>query len=103
MRELRRKVRFHTVTDWEDVDRLFKEIIASSAQALMPINPPLAAIKGYVALALRHRLPSASLCEKVRKRAVCLHDPAVLAAFGQRPCQIFPGLAAAQYKVVETL
>jgi hypothetical protein len=50
--------RFHTVTDWED-DRLFKEIIASSAQALMPINPPLSAIKGYVALALRHRLPSA--------------------------------------------
>jgi putative ABC transport system substrate-binding protein len=51
--------RFHPVPDWGNLDRLFEEIIASSAQALVPIVVPQSAIARYVALALRHRLPSA--------------------------------------------
>ena len=51
--------RFHPVSDWGNLDRLFEEIIASSAQALVPILVPQSAIARYLALALRHRLPTA--------------------------------------------
>jgi putative ABC transport system substrate-binding protein len=52
--------RFHEVRDGQNLDRLFGEIIASSAQALMSVPMPSTAVSGYMVLAIGHRLPSAS-------------------------------------------
>ena len=51
--------RFHDMRDGQNLDRLFGEIMASSAQALMSMPMPPSAVKGYTVLATRHRLPSA--------------------------------------------
>ena len=52
--------RFHEVREGQNLDRLFGEIVASSAQALMSLPMPQSAVTDYAALAIRHRLPSAS-------------------------------------------
>ena len=52
--------RFHEVREGQNLDRLFGEIVASSAQALMSLPMPQSAVSGYTALAIRNRLPSAA-------------------------------------------
>ena len=52
--------RFHEVREGQNLDRLFGEIMASLAQALMSLPMPQSAVTGYTALAIRNRLPSAS-------------------------------------------
>jgi putative ABC transport system substrate-binding protein len=52
--------RFHEVTDWQNLDLLFQEITASSAQALMSVGAiPQRAVRSYIALATRYHLPTA--------------------------------------------
>ncbi len=55
------ETRFHQVRQDQDLNRLFAEIVASSAQALMAAlsGLPPDTVKSYIALALRHRLPTA--------------------------------------------
>jgi len=50
---------FHEVREGQDLDRLFSEIVAASAQALMSFPMPPSAVNSYAELAKRHRLPSA--------------------------------------------
>jgi len=52
--------RFHEVVEGQNLDRLFGEIMASSAQALVSMGMPNSAVSGYTLLALRNRLPSAA-------------------------------------------
>ena len=52
--------RFHEVRDGQNLDRLFGEIVASLAQALMSLPMPQSALTDYTALAIRNRLPSAA-------------------------------------------
>ena len=56
--------RFHEVGDGQNLDRLFGEIMASSAQALVSMGMPKSAVSGYTLLALRNRLPSATFCRE---------------------------------------
>jgi putative ABC transport system substrate-binding protein len=50
--------RFYQLRQGQDLSRLFAEMVASSAQALMAAGPP-PDLKSYIALALRYRLPTA--------------------------------------------
>jgi len=51
--------RIHEVRDWQNLEPLFKEIAAASAQALMSLPVPRTAIRRFTELATRYRLPTA--------------------------------------------
>jgi len=52
--------RFYEVADGRNLDRLFGEIMASSANAIVSMGMSNSAVSGYALLALRNRLPSAA-------------------------------------------